>query len=253
MKFRLPTRLATVAACLLAAFAATARAGTLQLDAIFNVEFTQGTCPAGSPDTDYCYPATGAPVLRGLGRTSMQFLIVEDRSDPNPDCAHATIASLPIVVAGKGEIDLVAKSAGCQPFADPQLLAYTVTGGSGAYAGATGSGTIRFRSHTEGAPRTISIGLEGTLDVPGLTFDTKAPVFSGVRNRVVKTASRRGARARFSVKATDAVDGPVPVTCAPRSGSRFKIGKTRVTCAAADGSGNESHTGFTITVKRRLR
>jgi HYR domain-containing protein len=119
-----------------------------------------------------------------------------------------------------------------------------VTGGAGAYAGATGSGTIRFRSHTEGSPRTISIAFTGSLDVPGLTFDTTAPVFSGVKNRVVKTTSRRGARVRFSIRATDAADGPLPVACTPKSGARFRVGKTRVSCSAVDGSGNEAKTSF---------
>lgn len=242
---------AAVVAAVLAGLVATAGAGTLQLDSIFVLDFTQGICPSGMPATNYCYPFTGTPVLRGLGRASMDFLVVEDRSDPNPNCAHASVSPLPIVVAGKGELDLSAKSEGCQPFADPQTLAYTVSGGSGAYAGAEGSGTIKFRSHTEGSPRTTSIELSGTLDVPGLTFDTTGPVFSGVKNRIVKTASRKGTWVRFSVRATDAVDGPVPVACVPRSGSRYRIGKTRVTCSAMDGSGNETKASFTVTVKKR--
>ena len=35
--------------------------------------------------------------------------------------------------------------------------------------------------------------------------------------------------------ASDAVDGPVPVTCLPASGALFKLGTTRVTCTGRSG------------------
>jgi hypothetical protein len=95
-------------------------AGTLEIDAVFQAPFKEASCPPGTPDTTHCFPATAEALIRGLGKTSMQFLIVEDRSQLNPDCAHARISSLPILVPGKGEIDLSAKSSGCQPSPIPK-------------------------------------------------------------------------------------------------------------------------------------
>jgi hypothetical protein len=37
----------------------------------------------------------------------------------------------------------------------------------------------------------------------------------------------------------------------PRSGSRFRVGRTRVTCSATDTSANTRKATFTVTVKPR--
>jgi HYR domain len=54
----------------------------------------------------------------------------------------------------------------------------------------------------------------------------------------------------FNVTATDGVDGAVPVSCRPRSGSRFKLGRTTVRCEATDSSGNATKAAVSVTVKR---
>ncbi|MGB2873984.1 MAG: HYR domain-containing protein [Gaiellaceae bacterium] len=248
-----------LAACALAAVAGSARADTVSLHAVFDGPFSVGgngpvDCGPGTPAQTFCYPATTDPAIPGLGKTTMAFTILEDRSDPNPDCAHAKIDRLPIVVTGKGEIDLSAQSSGCQPYADPQPLAFTVTGGSGIYAGATGSGELTLLSHTEPPSpkgRTLHAELSGTLSVPGLQFDTTKPRLKGLKNLAVTTKSKRGKRVRFSVTATDQVDGSVSVSCKPPSGSLFRLGRTAVTCKAMDSSGNTATGRFTVQVKRR--
>jgi hypothetical protein len=49
--------------------------------------------------------------------------------------------------------------------------------------------------------------------------------------------------------AIDAVDGPVPVTCSPASGSLFpNLTATTVTCSAQDRSGNIATSSFTVNV-----
>jgi hypothetical protein len=243
------------AACVLAVVAASAHADTLSLDALFKAPFRvagQGTaCGPSIPGETFCYPAAATPTIAGLGKTTVAWTTLEDRSDPSPDCAHAKIDPLPIVVLGKGEIDLAAQSSGCQPYADPQALAYTVVGSSGIYTGAAGSGTFTLLSHTEPpSPRVVYVELSGTISVPGLSFDTTKPVLSRLKNLVAKTTSRRGKRVRFTVTATDAVDGSVPVTCSPPPGSLFHVGRTRVSCKAVDASGNIVTGRFTVTVRR---
>ena len=53
-----------------------------------------------------------------------------------------------------------------------------------------------------------------------------------------------------SPTATDNVDGPVPVTCAPSSGSNFPPNgsPTTVLCTATDSKGNSTTASFTVTV-----
>jgi len=62
------------------------------------------------------------------------------------------------------------------PFEQDATANYTVAGGSGAYAGATGSGTMASTGTETGAGQ--GIGLDrwaGTLLVPGLEFDVTGP------------------------------------------------------------------------------
>jgi hypothetical protein len=80
-------------------------------------------------------------------------------------------------------------------------------------------------------------------------------VFASTSANVVREASSRAdarrARVTYAVHASDAVDGTVPVSCRPRSGSRFRIGRTVVRCSATDSSGNTATARFTVRVKRR--
>ena len=79
-----------------------------------------------------------------------------------------------------------------------QTQAFTVTGGTGVYAGASGSGTLeRVLGNPLADGRHGRETWKGTLTAPGLEFD----------------APRRanGVRVRFTVTAADDVDGQVPV------------------------------------------
>jgi hypothetical protein len=89
--------------------------------------------------------------------------------------------------------------------------------------------------------------------VPGLAFDTTPPTLSGARNLHLKATTARGARATYKLTATDSVDGNLPVACHPTSGSRFRVGRTLVTCTAIDRDGNTATATFTVTVKRRRK
>jgi photosystem II stability/assembly factor-like uncharacterized protein len=56
--------------------------------------------------------------------------------------------------------------------------------------------------------------------------------------------------ANFTVTATDIVDGTLPVSCLPASGTPRPLGVTTVTCTARDAKGNQATASFPITVKR---
>ncbi|MCL4523785.1 MAG: HYR domain-containing protein [Acidobacteria bacterium] len=78
--------------------------------------------------------------------------------------------------------------------------------------------------------------------------DTTPPVLSLPANIITQATSSSGAVVNFTATATDAVDGNVPVSCAPPSGSTFAIGTTTVNCSAADLSNNSASGNFTVTV-----
>jgi hypothetical protein len=84
-----------------------------------------------------------------------------------------------------------------------------------------------------------------------VTFvDAAGPTFSGVpSNRVVEANGPSGSVVAYTEPtATDATEGPKPVSCNPASGSTFPLGGTTVTCTASDSHGNTSSASFTVTV-----
>jgi HYR domain len=78
--------------------------------------------------------------------------------------------------------------------------------------------------------------------------DTTKPVLTlpASINRVATSSA--GAPASYSASATDIVDGGVPVTCTPTSGSTFAPGITTVNCSATDAHGNTQTGAFTVAV-----
>lgn len=123
-------------------------------------------------------------------------------------------------VAGKGEIHVALQDgARCveqEPIRnEPQD--FTITGGTGSYVGASGSGRVE---------RSLGGGVGGetwnaTLEVPEFQFDLMPPTLSGATSKTVRPPKgARSVRVTYAVSARDDVDRAVPV-CSPRSGSRF--------------------------------
>jgi hypothetical protein len=84
-----------------------------------------------------------------------------------------------------------------------------------------------------------------------VTFvDTTAPAISNVpANRVVEANGPSGSVVSYTgPTATDAAEGPKPVSCSPTSGSTFPLGGTTVNCTASDSHGNTSSASFAVTV-----
>jgi hypothetical protein len=231
--------------------------GLLDLRAELRLTSNLGGCPPPSGVSE-CAARTGAGLVSGLGAVteSYEFLVGLGPPSCPPGLGQALGTTTRFVVAGKGEIHFALAEGGCVAQAEPiynQIQAYTITGGTGIYAGASGSGTVGRRLGDQTA--TGRHGREiwaGTLDVPGLEFDTTRPTFSGATSKTVRAAKdAKTARVRFTVTAEDDRDGVVPVRCTPRSGTRFRVGRTRVTCEATDGSANTAATSFTVTVRAR--
>ena len=246
------TAVATAAGVASAGSGTVTETGTLGLRASLRVVSYLGACPPGI-NADACATRTGQGSISGLGRVSETYTWSYRMGPPTcPSGVGKPLATTGrLVVAGRGEIHFaVADGARCieqEPLRfEPQD--FTITGGTGTYAGASGSGKLeRDLDAGRGTERWI-----GTLVVPGLEFDVTPPTLSGTRSRTVRASKgARRVRVTYTVTASDAVDDTVPVACAPRSGSRLPIGRTVVVCSATDSSANTSTAKFTVTVRAR--
>jgi hypothetical protein len=130
----------------------------------------------------------------------------------------------------------------------PASASRLYVGFADAYNGVFWHGQPGYYSNNRGHLEVVAAGV---LDGPGLALDASAPELAGARNVTVKAPrGKRRTRAYFSARATDAVDGILPVACTRRSGSFFTLGRTKVSCSATDSSDNTSTASFTVTVKR---
>lgn len=239
-----------------AATAAEAEVGTLELQADLNVTGAQVPCPAGQPESVVCYDRSGSGVVPGLGRVSEAYSYFLDKADCQAATDdHVLPTTARFTVAGKGTIDFAVDGlARCVAGVDPPPLPYTVTGGTGTYAGASGSGTFDTGGVSSAGRLAGRDRWTGTLVVPGLDFNLTPPTLRGARAKVVRAPKGvKQIRVTYTVTAEDDLDGRIPVLCSPRSGSRFALGRTRVHCSATDSSGNRATASFAVTVKRSRR
>jgi hypothetical protein len=87
------------------------------------------------------------------------------------------------------------------------------------------------------------------IEIVPVAHDTTAPVINAPGNITQEATSASGAVATFDATATDDVDGPVPVTASPASGSTFPLGNTTVNLTATDAAGNPATASFIVTVQ----
>ena len=88
----------------------------------------------------------------------------------------------------------------------------------------------------------------GTFTVTVTTEDTTPPVINVPSDISTTTDTASGKVVTYSASATDNLDGPIPVSCSPASGSTFPVGTTTVGCSATDSHGNSASASFKVTV-----
>jgi len=88
-----------------------------------------------------------------------------------------------------------------------------------------------------------------TVTVNLIVVDTVPPDLTLPTDMTVPAQDASGAVVNFPASAKDAVDGSVPVTCVPASGSTFPVGTTVVNCSASDSQGNTANGSFTVSVQ----
>ena len=235
---------------------------------------SDASCPSGYSRTTECHPHRGGSVaVPGLGVVSESYLFAVD-VEPGPPCAPGSQRALSypaqLTVAGRGVISIdVATASDCAEEGIPLLSSpqtFTITGGTGAFAGASGNGVVT-RTGTGCCPGFAMDNWDGKVGAPGLIVDLTPPTITGAVDKLVRapryrlvrvsrTRTKRvpvtSVRVTYHVSAADDLDGTVPVTCSPSSGSRFHVGRTRtVTCSATDKSANALTAQFNVTIKRK--
>lgn len=88
----------------------------------------------------------------------------------------------------------------------------------------------------------------GILERRAKARDSIPPVITTPGSVKATANSSAGAVVNFTATAKDNVDGVVPVSCTPASGSTFAVGTTTVTCTAADKRGNKGSATLAVTV-----
>jgi hypothetical protein len=232
-------------------------ANAIDMNASLPLVSQLGGCEPTGTATD-CASRTVSGPFPGLGsvKASYSFLLTVGPPLCPSNLGKALAYRSHLEVAGKGAIDVaVSEAPECidTEAVRTQTQAFTVTGGTGVYAGASGSGTLeRVLGDPAADGRHGRETWKGTLTAPGVEFDLVAPKLVGATSRTVVVPRRAsGVRVRFAVTAADDVDGQVPVRCLPSSGSQFSIGRTLVKCSATDTSANFSTASFSVTVRRR--
>lgn len=232
-------------------------AGTLNMNTSLTLASNVGSCQS-FPSATNCDARTDDGPFRGLGEASASFTFPMDWGSGLCPGGFGKALAYPmsLEVAGKGAFNVdVSAATACVVVESTgtQAQAFTVTGGTGVYSGASGSGTLTraLAGPTSDGSRHGYEIWQGTLTVPGLAFDLTPPTFTGATSRtVVAPRNAKRVRVKYAVTATDDVDGPVQATCKPRSGTRFPLGRNRVHCSANDASANTGTASFRIIVRR---
>jgi len=226
---------------------------------VLSVRSDAGTCPQGTPpEADECFARTGGGVVPGLGMVAEAYTFIVDTNSPSCPTGDVLLpAAGRLTVAGKGEIAVaLAGPPDCYVPSESVRQAkqpFTVTGGTGRFVGASGSGVVEHDTQPTGSGGSSgSDTWVGTLAVPGIAFDLTPPVLTGAIAKSVRAPrGKTRVRVAYRVNSLDDVDGAVGVTCVPRSRSWFRIGRKTVKCSTTDKSGNAARAKFIVTVKRR--
>ena len=86
----------------------------------------------------------------------------------------------------------------------------------------------------------------GSFDVT--VQDTTAPTLTLPGDITVFATSAAGASVPYLASATDLVDGALPISCSPASGTTFPAGTSTVACSAMDAHGNQATGNFKVKV-----
>ncbi len=197
--------------------------------------------------TPVCTPASGSTFP--LGTTTVTCTATDAAGNNGTGTFQVTVRdSTPPALTLPGNITAQATSAAGAVVNFTASAADLVGGSVSATCTPASGSTFPQGTTTVNCTATDGAGNRVTGSFQVTVADTTAPVLSLPANITLQAASNAGTVATYSASATDAVDGTVPVSCTPASGSTFPLGTTTVTCTATDKAGNRATGSFTVTV-----
>jgi hypothetical protein len=142
-----------------------ARSATIPLHAVLHVSWGGTSCPKGSSGSTTCYRNVGQGSVRGLGSATERYLL---RAVDDAGCVTWRFTAA-LAVSHRGLLRVAARNKGCFSAMQASGTVYfTVTGGTGAFAHAQGTGSIRtVASETSPGRGTATDTWAGRLIVPG--------------------------------------------------------------------------------------
>lgn len=194
---------------------------------------------AVTPPAGYTALTPSIDLLVACDKTSTITIVIADTTPPVMSGVPANITAQ--ATSSAGAVVSYALPTATDAIDGPRPVACAPPSGS-TFPSATTAVTC---TATDASGNTVN----GSFTVT-VTPDTAPPVMSGVpANITVPAPTAAGAIVDYALPtATDAVNGPLPVTCAPPSGSTFPVATTTVTCTATDASANTVTRSFTVTV-----
>lgn len=204
-------------------------------------DLVDGALPVScSPGPDSTFP---------IGATTVRCMATDAHGNASSQSFGVTVS--PIAIAVPEGLTVAAKDAGGQVVRYQVTATDELNGRKWKATCAPPSGTTFPLGVTRVDCRASDAHGTSTASFTVAVRDTKPPQISGLPGGQKVTATSPGGAIVSYVQpsAIDNVDGSTPVTCSPRSGSVFPVGKTVVTCSASDAAGNKSSRTFAITVK----
>ena len=238
--------------------------------------------PPNTPPTLTLSPDLTAEATSAAGATVTYAVSASDAEDPNvaPTCSPASGSTFPLGVtqvncsvtdsgglttSGMFNVTVVDTT---PPTLDlPSDITAEATGPSGAAVSFSASasnlvdGSVSVTcTHASGS--TFALDTTTTVscsasDARGNTasgsfsvtvVDTTPPTLHLPANISTQATGNSQAVVTYTATATDLVDGSVPVSCSPASGSSFPAGPTTVNCSATDAHNNTANGSFTVSV-----
>jgi hypothetical protein len=217
------------------------------------VQLTGGPLAAAPwPVSSSAFSVDAPSLVQGHGDTMRFGLTVTDYAglSASDECTvrvrditppELTLPPSPITVEATGPAGAAASYAASAIDAYDGAVTAACTPGSG--------GTFALGATTVVCEAFDAAGNRGSGSFLVEVVDTTPPTIAPLANLTVEATSAAGATASWTASATDLVDGSVPVTCAPASGSLFALDATTpVECSATDAHGNRQTASFTVAV-----
>ncbi len=200
-----------------------------------------------------CAPASGSPFPVGLSfvtctstdahGNSAQTQFTVEVCDSTPPVITGTPSNIPCVEAtGPSGAAVTYTPPTASDIVDGVVVAVCVP--------ASGS-TFPIATTTVTCTATDAHGNSASTSFTVQVCDRTPPTIDNTPNNIpcVEATSPAGAVVTYTPPTSnDIVDGVVPVTCSPASGSTFPVATTTVTCTAVDAAGNSASTSFTVQV-----